>query len=123
MEKLTTKEEEVLEYVWQLGKPCAPKDVVSCYPEPQPHVNTVSTSFQALEKKGYLTHENCGRGYVYRPIVKKESYRSKKMGGIVGRLFSGSYLDVVSAFVKEKCVSKEELQQLLEELENKKSTH
>lgn len=120
MEKLTSKEEEVLEYIWQMGKACAPKDVVECYPEPQPHVNTVSTSFQSLERKGYLKHETHGRGYLYLPIVPKEKYRSKKMRGIVSRLFSGSYLDVVSAFVQDKHVSRDELLALIDELENKK---
>lgn len=117
MEKLTTKEEEVLEYIWQLNTPCAPKDVVKCYPEPRPHVNTVSTSFQSLERKGYLKHQAHGRGYLYLPIVPKSNYRSKKMGGIVKRLFAGSYLDVVSAFVQDKHVSRDELLTLLEQLD------
>ena len=54
--RLTSKEEEVMEMIWQLGT-CAPKDVLAIYPEPKPHINTVATMFQSLEKKGYLTHE------------------------------------------------------------------
>ena len=81
MEKLTSKEEEVMELIWQLtnearaegklagtlsGKEeegesqmglCAPKDVSSLYPEPQPSANAIAQVFQALEKKGYLAHE------------------------------------------------------------------
>lgn len=65
MEKLTSKEEEVMELIWQLGQ-CAPKDVSSLYPYPQPSANAIAQVFQALEKKGYLTHEPKGRGFVYR---------------------------------------------------------
>ena len=41
--------------MWELGRPCSPKEVAELYPQPGPHVNTISTSFQSLEKKGYLT--------------------------------------------------------------------
>lgn len=75
MEKLTSKEEEVMELIWQLtnearaegklagtmsGKEeegesqmglCAPKDVSSLYPEPQPSANAIAQVFQMLEKK------------------------------------------------------------------------
>ena len=59
MEKLTSKEEEVMELIWQIGQ-CAPKDVSSLYPEPQPSANAIAQVFQALEKKGYLTTEEEG---------------------------------------------------------------
>ncbi len=51
MEKLTGKEEEVMEMIWKIG-PCAPKDVVAEYEEPKPHINTIATMFQSLERKG-----------------------------------------------------------------------
>ena len=66
MIKLTAKEEEVMEKIWQIGN-CAPKDVLALYEEPKPHINTIATMFQMLEKKGYLTHEAKGRGYIYSP--------------------------------------------------------
>ena len=46
MEKLTSKEEEVMELIWQLDQ-CAPKDVSSLYPEPQPSANAIAQVFQA----------------------------------------------------------------------------
>ena len=52
MIKLTAKEEEVMEKIWQIGN-CAPKDVLALYEEPKPHINTIATMFQMLEKKGY----------------------------------------------------------------------
>lgn len=119
MEKLTTKEEEVLTYVWQLNRPCGPRDVVECYPEPRPHVNTVATSFQSLEKKGYLTHESRGRGFAYSPVVTRADYGRRTLGKVIDHFFAGSYLSVVSAFVKDRHVSKEELDRLLRELQDK----
>ena len=60
MEKLTSKEEEVMELIWQLGQ-CAPKDVATLYPEPRPSANAIAQIFQALEKKEYLAHERMNR--------------------------------------------------------------
>ena len=117
MEKLTSKEEEVLTYVWKLNRPCTPRDVVECFPDPHPHINTVATSFQSLEKKGYLTHESRGRGFVYIPLVTCADYGRRTLGQVIQNFFAGSYMSVVSAFVKEKNVSKEELDQLLRELQ------
>ena len=42
MIKLTAKEEEVMEKIWQIGN-CAPKDVLALYEEPKPHINTIAT--------------------------------------------------------------------------------
>ena len=120
MEKLTGKEEEVMELVWQLGQ-CAPKDVSSLYPEPQPSANAIAQIFQALEKKGYLTHEPKGRGFVYRPIVDKQAYGRGRLSSVVNRFFGDSYMSVVSALVQEEKVTEAELLQYLADLKRKEN--
>ena len=117
--RLTAKEEEVMELIWQLGE-CTPKDVLAIYPEPKPHINTVATMFQALEKKGYLTHTPQGRGYVYAPIVRQRDYGKGKLHSFVNRYFGNSYMNVVSALVQEEKVSAEELMAFLQELKQGK---
>lgn len=119
MVKLTAKEEEVMEWIWQIGK-CTPKDVHANYDDPKPHINTIATMFQMLEKKGYLTHEPKGRGYLYEPIVDQEEYGKSKLGTFVERYFDKSYMKVVSTLVSEEKVSREELLQFLNELKEQK---
>ena len=143
MEKLTSKEEEVMELIWQLtnearaegklagtmsGKEgegesqlglCAPKDVSSLYPEPQPSANAIAQVFQALEKKGYLAHEPKGRGFVYRPIVDKQTYGRGRLSSVINRFFSDSYMSVVSALIQEEKVSEADLLQYLADLKRK----
>ena len=119
MEKLTSKEEEVMELIWQLGQ-CAPKDVSSLYPEPQPSANAIAQVFQALEKKGYLTHEPKGRGFVYRPIVDKQAYGRSRLSSVINRFFADSYMSVVSALVQEEKISRSELMDFLEQMEKRK---
>lgn len=114
-EQPTRKEEEVLEMIYELA-PCAPKDVVAHYDEPKPHVNTVATSFQALERKGWLTHEQHGRTYLYSPTVPREEYGVGKLGSFVRRFFKGSFANAVSAFAESEKLSQEEIAQMLESL-------
>ena len=118
MEKLTSKEEEVMELIWQLGQ-CAPKDVSSLYPEPQPSANAIAQVFQALEKKGYLTHEPKGRGFVYRPIVEKQAYGRGRLSSVINRFFNDSYMSVVSALMQEDKVTEADLLQYLADLKRK----
>ena len=44
MIKLSQKEEEVMEHIWQLGE-CTPRDVLLRYPEPQPLLNGIQNVF------------------------------------------------------------------------------
>ena len=115
MQKLTAKEEEVLELMWQLGE-CAPKDIVALYEDPKPHVNTIATMVQSLERKEYVGHRPQGRGYAYFPIVKKEDYGRSKLGGFVSRYFKHSYMELVSSLVAEEKVTEQELLDFLKEL-------
>ena len=115
MFKLTAKEEEVMEHIRTLGT-CAPKDVVALYSDDErPHINSVANAFQSLEKKGYLTHRQRGRGYIYEPIITQKAYGRAKLSNFVDRYFGGSYLDVVSSFVNEEKLTQQELMEFLDQ--------
>ena len=119
MNKLTAKEEEVMEHIWELG-PCAPKDVQARYEAPQPHINTIATMFQSLERKQFLTHRTAGRGYIYEPAISKENYGRSKLGTFVDRYFKRSYLKLVETLVEEEKVTEQDLLDYLQELRNAK---
>jgi len=116
--KLTAKEEEIMERIWQIGA-CAPKDVQALYTEEErPHINSVSNAFQSLEKKGYLRHRQRGRGYLYEPVVSQEEYGRLKLTNFVDRYFGGSVKDLVTFFSREQKISPKELQDIINEIEN-----
>lgn len=117
MYDLTPKEEEVMELIWRLGT-CTPKDVQALYTKPIPNINTIATSFQSLERKGYLTHEKRGRGYAYTPAIDKKDYGESKFEHFIERFFDGSFKKIVSTFIRKEKISKEELLSLLNELES-----
>lgn len=116
MEKLTAKEEEIMNLFWQHGALCV-REIVDMYDEPKPHFNTISTMVRALEEKGYVGHRQQGKSYQYYPLIAEEEMGKQSLSSIIGRYFKNSYLKVVSAFVEDGNIPVEELRSLLDEVE------
>ena len=117
MQKLTNKEEELMQMFWAKGAMFV-KDLVQMYDEPRPHFNTVSTMVRALEAKGFLDHDAFGNTYRYRPIISQEQFSKGVLGNVVNRYFENSYRQVVSALIEEDKISVEELQELIRKVQN-----
>jgi predicted transcriptional regulator len=117
MQKLTKKEEELMQMFWEHG-PMFVKDIVPLYDEPKPHFNTISTMVRTLESKGFLDHEAFGNTYRYRPIISQEEFSKGVLGNVVTRYFENSYRQVVSALIEEEKISIEELEELIRKVQN-----
>lgn len=117
MQKLTIKEEEVMNFFWEKG-PLFVKEILACYNEPKPHVNTISTVVRGLEEKGYVNHKAYGNTYQYYATVSKKDFTSFSLKDVIRRYFNASYMSAVSQLVKEEDISVEELKQLIREVEN-----
>jgi predicted transcriptional regulator len=120
MKELTKAEEEIMQVLWELESAFV-KDIIQKLPEPKPAYNTVSTIVRILQQKEFVGHEIHGKSHKYYPLITKEAYTKSFMKGFVKKYFSGSYRQMVSFFTKEDNLSLSELEQLLQELKNKKS--
>ena len=118
MEKLTHKEEEIMDVLWELGKAFV-KEIVAAIPE-ENHYNTISSIVRGLEAKGYVSYDAYGKTHHYYPLIKKEDYADKFLHLASKRFFDNSYKDMVSFFVKEQKISAEELREIIEIIEKKK---
>ena len=116
---LTAKEEEVMRVLWENG-PMLVKEMLEYYPEPRPHVNTVSTVIRVLEKKGYVGHEKEGGSYRYHAILEKDSYRKASLMTILRNYFDNSLKNMVSALVQNEDLSEEEINECIDIIERKK---
>ena len=116
MDRLTAKEEEIMNIFWKHGAMCV-REIVEMYEEPRPHFNTISTMVRAVEEKGYVGHRQQGKSYQYYPLIAEEEMGKQSLSTIIGRYFKNSYLKVVSAFVEDGNIPVEELRSLLEEVE------
>jgi BlaI family penicillinase repressor len=119
MQKLTNKEEEIMQILWKLKKAFV-KDVMAEISEDQPHYNTLSTIIRNLEEKGFVSHNAYGNTHQYFPIIKMEDYRKRFMNTAIDTYFNSSYKNMVSFFAEEEKISAEELREILTIIENKK---
>ncbi|KJD34614.1 transcriptional regulator [Tamlana nanhaiensis] len=112
MEKLTNKEEEIMQILWKLEKAFV-KDVMAEITQDKPHYNTLSTIIRKLEDKGFVAYNAYGKTHQYYPIVSKEAYRKKFMNTAINNYFNNSYKNVVSFFAKEEKISVDELKEII----------
>lgn len=108
-----------MDLFWKHG-PMFVKELLEFYPDPKPHFNTVSTQVRILEICGFLKHESFGKSYRYEPIISEREYGRRSLAGIVKDYFDNSYMSAVSAFVKEKKISADELRELIDMIESDK---
>jgi len=117
MERLTHKEEEVMQILWSLKKGFV-KEILERMSEPKPPYNTVSSIVRKLETMNLVGHEAFGKTHRYYPILKKENYRKQSFQVFMRNYFGGSPSQLLSYFVKEEKLSPSEINQLLTELKN-----
>ena len=119
MQKLTNKEEEIMQILWKLEKAFV-KEILAEIKDDQPHYNTLSTIVRILEEKGFVSHVALGNSHQYYPIVAMEDYRKKFMTVAINNYFGSSYKNLVSFFAEEEKISADELREILDLIENKK---
>ncbi len=119
MQKLTNKEEEVMQVLWKLEKAFV-KEMLEIFPEPKPHYNTLSTMIRILEEKGFVSYNSYGNSHQYYPLISKEAYSKRYMSAAIASYFDNSYKSMVSMFAKEEKISASDLREILEMIENKK---
>ena len=73
--KLTAKEEEIMSFFWDKG-PLFVRELLSCYDNPRPHFNTLSTIVRGLEEKGFLDHKAFGNSHQYFPVISREDFNA-----------------------------------------------
>lgn len=117
MKKLTKKETEIMNLFWERGAMFV-RELRELYPEPRPHINTLSTMVRILESNGYLSHKAFGPSYQYYPLVSREDYSRSSLSGVISSCFGNSYLRAVSTLVREEKISLDELRQLIDQIEN-----
>jgi len=119
MKKLTTKEEELMQYLWEIKKGFI-KDLLVEYPDPKPHYNTVSSLVRLLETKGFIGHKEYGTTYMYFPLISKEEYRKYFMKHVIKDYFDSSYRNLVAFFIDEKNLSAGEINEIIKNIKDKK---
>jgi predicted transcriptional regulator len=99
--ELTKAEEQVMQYLWELGKAFL-KDIVEQFPEPRPAYTTVSTVIRVLVKKEFIGFNTYGKVNEYFPLISKAKYFQSRLKPILSNYMSGSPETFVSFFTNSK---------------------
>ena len=111
MIKLSKSEEQLMEYIWQMGRAFM-KDLIEAFPEPRPANTTVATLLKRMTDKGVITYTQYGNSREYYPLVEKSEYFSKHVNSMIKNYFDDSVLQFASFFTRETNLTKEQLEEL-----------
>lgn len=118
MKELTKAEEQIMRIIWKLEKAHL-KDVFEEFPEPKPAYTTISTVMRVLVKKKFIGFESHGKVNEYYPLISKDKYFGKQIGGVIHNFFDGSVKKFASFFTEEQDLDVRELEDIKKVLENK----
>lgn len=112
--QLTKAEEQIMQILWSIEEGTV-QDILRRFESDKPARTTIATILSILENKGFVTHRTDGRSNVYKAIVSKEEYSKKQLFGMARDYFNGSFSSMFSFFAKEKNISLNELDEVIEE--------
>lgn len=120
MEKLSESEEMVMRCIWEGHCPMSLSDILSeC--EKHGHIwkpQTVSTFISRLVRKGYIEYDEKSRNRLYTAIISQEDYLNTQMSSMLTFWGKPSIKALASAFCRGKGISKEDLNELREMLDD-----
>lgn len=80
---------------------------------------TIKTLLSRLVDKGALGFEKRGREYFYHPLVSETACVRAESASFLERVFGGALAPMLAAFIEQKSIPQEELDQLKRLLEAK----
>ena len=108
---LTEAELRLMEVLWQKRRATV-ADVTEALPPPPIAYNTVLTTMRLLEQKGYVSHEEEGRAYVYAPLVEREEAAQSAVGLLLNRFFGNKSAELALRLIENERPGEDELQRL-----------
>lgn len=118
--ELTKAEEQIMHHLWEMKEGIV-RDIRDKFSEPRPARNTVSTVLRVLEKKKFVAHKSYGNLHVYYPLITKEDYSRSQLSGLMKKYFDNSFSSLATFFVRDKNMSIQELEDLMNETKKRLS--
>jgi BlaI family transcriptional regulator, penicillinase repressor len=117
---LTEQELEIMKVVWD-RKTATVREVYEALRERRTVAyTTVMTMMNILETKGHLVKRPEGRAYVYEPSQERTEVVGGMLQDFVDRVFDGAARPLVLSLIRERKLSKEDLEavsRMIDEME------
>ncbi|HVC47975.1 MAG TPA: BlaI/MecI/CopY family transcriptional regulator [Terracidiphilus sp.] len=109
---LTEAELRLMKILWRQGE-SAVTDLVAAMPEGETLAyNSVLTTIRILEQKGYVTHRQEGRAFLYTPAVAEHEAGRSEVRHVLSRFFGNSRERLLLSLLGDEDVPPEELDRL-----------
>jgi predicted transcriptional regulator len=110
--QLSKRERQILDLVYARGE-ASVTQILSGIPDP-PMRGALRTLLRIMEKKGYLTHRQDRREFIYRPTQPRGAAGRSALARVLDVFFGGSLENAVAAHLGDprRDVSPDELQRL-----------
>jgi len=113
---LTDREADVMQVLWDYG-PSVVSEVRERLSDPLAYT-TVLTVLRTLEAKGYVGHDEEGRGHRYFASVKQQAARKSALKHLTDKLFKGSAELLFSHLVSDQKLTPEQIKRMRQLLAN-----
>lgn len=111
---LTPAELRLMKILWTRGE-SAVSDIAAAAAEDGPLAYTsVLTTVRILEQKGYVTHRQQGRAFLYSPCVAEQEASRSEIRRVLERFFGNSRERLVLSLLGDDELTPEELRRLKE---------
>jgi predicted transcriptional regulator len=109
---LTEAELRLMKMLWQRGE-SAVGDLVAAMPDGDALAyNSVLTTIRVLEKKGYVSHRQEGRAFIYTPCVAQDDASKVEVRHVLQRFFGNSREKLLLSLLGDEEITPAELQRL-----------
>jgi predicted transcriptional regulator len=109
---LSETQQEIMQVIWD-SSPCTVADVWKVLNSRRGvSRNTVQTLIVRLEEKGWLTHQDLGGVFQYRPTVPREKAQQQVVRKLIETVFDGSAENLVLTLLNGSTVTSAEAKRI-----------
>jgi predicted transcriptional regulator len=120
--ELTPAQGEIMEIIWELGEVSA-TEVRRVLSRSRPVArNTVRTLLERMEEKGWITHREDGRTFLYSAAQPRQATIGQKVREVIDTVCGGSAEALVTALLDYRGLSPGELERIRQMLAKARAT-
>jgi len=109
---LTELQQAILDFIWEKGTTTSEEIREALHSRHPLKDSSIRTLLRRLETRGYVSHRQQGKVFVYQAKVRQQSLAAKAVQHIIDRLCAGSVEQFLTGMVDEKVLSMSEIRRL-----------
>ncbi len=110
--RISDAELEVMQTLWEAGKPMSVQDVCDALKNNKWKYRTVATLLIRMEQKGAVVSQKQGRLNLYSSVLDEEEYKKAQTKRFIGKLYKGSVKDLAVSLFKSDDMTEEDIEEI-----------